>query len=241
MPKRSRRTAWRRWSWRLLGAGLLAWGAAILGGMNPSVPSDAVLNLLPIPAVDLRLAAPAETRALVVVQHGLWRSAWAMWRIERALRAHGYEVLNVSYPSTRATIEDHAAALAGVLHEHLQQTPDPLPAVYFVGHSLGGLVIRSYLSRKDAVPAAGCVFIATPHRGAGLVSRWRGAFLFRCLMGDKAALQLTPGDPCYATLRPLGGVPVGTIIGGKGDGKGYSRNLPGDDDGTVAVAEAHLE
>lgn len=238
VPRRRRR---RRRVWLGLVVGLATWAVAIALGMNPSVPSDFVLNLWPVAAVDPQLAAPAEGRTLVVVQHGLWRSAYAMWRVERALRAHGYEVLNVSYPSTSGHIEAHAAALAEAIDAYLARTPGPRPQVAFVGHSLGGLVIRAYLSRPDAVPAAACVFVATPHRGAQLAARRQGDRLFRLLMGDKAAKQLVPGDPFYAALPRLRGISVGTLVGGKGDGEGFSPSLPGDDDGTVTVAEAHAD
>lgn len=216
-----------------------AWGTAIACGMNPSVPSDFVINLVPVRAVDEKLMAPGEGRCLVVVQHGLWRSAWALWRLERALRAHGYEVLNVSYPSTAAHIEAHAAALDAAIDGYLARETGPPPAVAFVGHSMGGLVIRSYLARADAVAPSACVFIATPHRGAQLAARRQGERLFRLLMGEKAARQLVPGDAFFASSKPIVGVPIGTIIGGKGDGAGYSATLPGDDDGTVTVEEAH--
>jgi len=233
-----RRRPW-RWLWRGLLLAVAAWLGAIALGMNPSVPSDFVLNLWPVAPVDPALVAPAEGRCLVVVQHGLWRSAWAMWRLERALRAHGYDVLNVSYPSTSARIEAHAAALAAAIADHLGRDGGPPPRVAFVGHSLGGLVIRAYLARPGAVAPSACVFIATPHRGAGLVTRWREHLLFRLLMGSQAALQLAADDAFYRTLRPLAGVPVGTVIGGLGDGVGFDRDLPGDDDGTVTVEEAH--
>ena len=209
--------------------------------MNPSAPSDLLINLWPVPAVDAALRAPAGGRSLVVLQHGLWRSAFALGRIERALRAHGYEVLNVSYPSTRATIETHAESLGVAIRAYLATRPEPPPAISFVGHSLGGLVIRSYLSRPDAVRANACVFIATPHRGAALAAKSQGRLWFRWLMGDKAARQLVPGDPFYATLRPLHGVAVGNIVGGAGDDAGLRASRAGDGDGTVRVEEAHLE
>jgi pimeloyl-ACP methyl ester carboxylesterase len=233
-----RRRAWRWWLAAALAALLVLWAVAIAFGMNPSVPSDAALNLLPTAAVDQELTAPGEGRCLVVLQHGLWRSAWSLWRLERALREHGYEVLNVSYPSTAAEIGDHARALDAAIDAYLAREKGPPPAVYFVGHSLGGLVIRAYLARDDAVRPSGCVFVATPHRGAAAAARSKDDAWFRLLMGGKAARQLVPGHPFYESLPALRGIPVGTIVGGKGDGAGYSASLPGDDDGTVTVEEA---
>ena len=236
--RRRKPRRWRR-ALKWLGLTTLVWGSAIACGMNPSVPSDFVINAWPIPAVDPALQAEPGRR-LVVLQHGLWRSAWALWRLERALRAHGYEVLNVSYPSTRARIEDHAAALGVALRAHLDADPEPAPKVYFVGHSMGGLVIRAYLSRADAVRPAACVFIGTPHYGAALAKLRLESPLFHLLMGDLAARQLVPGDPLFGTLHRIHDAPVGTIVGGYADERGQSEELAGDDDGTVSVREAHL-
>jgi pimeloyl-ACP methyl ester carboxylesterase len=224
---------------RGLAAAVVVFGVLVSCGMNPSVPSDWLINLWPVPAVDATLRA--QPRTLVVLQHGMWRSAFALGRIERALRAHGYEVLNVSYPSTRAHIEDHAERLARAISARLASASQSPSAISFVGHSMGGLVIRRYLARPDAVRAKACVFIATPHCGAALAGKRQDALWFRLFMGNKAAKQLVCGDPFYDSLRPLSGVAVGNIIGGKGDGQGFSSVLEGDDDGTVRVAEAHLD
>lgn len=237
MAERKRRV-WRR-VWRALAVVAISWLLGIVCGMNPSAPSDLVMNLWPIPAVDPALRAEPGRR-LVVLQHGLWRSSYALWRLERALRAHGYDVLNVSYPSVTDRVERHAEALGRALQDRLALDSDP-PKVYFVGHSLGGLVIRAYLSRPDALRPSGCVFVGTPHRGAELAKRRIDSPWFALLMGDQAARQLVPGNPLFATLQRISDAPVGTVVGGKGDAQGWHDELDGDDDGTVRVREAHLD
>src|SRR3954470_23157611 len=42
----------------------------------------------------------------VVLLHGLGRTAWSMKGLEWDLRKEGYKVINVSYPSTRLSIQD---------------------------------------------------------------------------------------------------------------------------------------
>jgi hypothetical protein len=66
---------------------------------------------------------------------------------------------------------------------------------------------------------------------------------FRFLLGTEAARQLRPSDPFQAELASFGPVPaprIGVIYGGKGDDEGWDERIPGDDDGTVGVAEAAL-
>jgi triacylglycerol lipase len=211
---------------------LAGYATAMLLGMPVAAPYDLVMNLGDAPVWD-DLRAPADgRRRVVVLQHGILRSPLSFGRLERALAAHGYEVHNLGYPSTRATIEQHAVRLhdgveaifaRGAVHE-----------LAFVGHSMGGLVVQEYLRRPDARPTAACVYLATPHRGAVLADLRRNWFAFRWVMGTTAADQLSPQDPLH--LRPI---PVpersATIVGDVGAG---NASIPGADDGTVAVAEA---
>ncbi len=216
-----------------------AWALPVSAGlMNPATPFDQVLNLWPAPSAPQLARRPGAGPALVVLQHGLWRSRWSLWRLERALRAHGYDVLNCGYDSTRGTIQEHAAVLAREIARWRAQHPGD-PPLAFIGHSLGGLVIRAYLARPDAAPAQACVFLGTPQRGASLVEMRRSWALFQYLMGDLAALQLSPLDPIHREL-PVPPVPCATVIGARGTPEGWNRDIPGDDDGTVAVAEARL-
>lgn len=237
-PKPRRR--WWRLLWRSFAAVALIWLVPVMGGcMNLSTPVDYLMNLGAVER-DESLVAPEDGRRhLVVLSHGLWRSAAAMGRLERSLRRHGYETYNENYASTEGFIEDHAAALGRGLEARLAAAGEQEVVLYFVGHSMGGLQIRHYLSTSAAVQPAACVFIATPHRGAQLLDKRKDWLLFQILMGEEAPLQLSPGHPFYQQLRPLKG-PVGVIYGGKGDGKGWNDDIDGDDDGTVGVDEAQL-
>ncbi|GAB4137272.1 MAG: alpha/beta fold hydrolase [Planctomycetota bacterium] len=228
-PRRLRRIS------RVLLCGCLAYLLLVLLGLPFSFPFDLALNLGSFPSrPDLR--APRDGRSrLVVLQHGLWRSSWSLWKLERSLEQHGYEVLNESYPSTSGTIEQHADRLASALAARIAGH-GAYDEISFVGHSLGGLVIAEYLRRRDAVRPKACVFLASPLRGAVLAelrSRW---WPFALLMGDEAALQLRPGDPIHAKALVLPAT-CGAIVGNLGAG---NPAIPGDDDGTVAVSEARF-
>ncbi len=205
--------------------------------MNAATPVDWLLNLGRTPRwPELEATAPT----LCVLQHGLIRSAHSLARLERTLRAHGYQVLNRTYWSTRARIEDHAASLARRLERKLAALGPPVPRLVFIGHSMGGLVIRAYLARPDARPAFACVFLATPHRGARLAVVRHKLWPIRLALGRNAPQQLLPDDPLYSWLPAPRAQRIGVVLGARGDGVGWNRHLDGDDDGTVAVAEAQL-
>ena len=183
-------------------------------GMPVAWPFDAVVNAGPVD-VDDALRAPADgKRRVVVLQHGLWRSSWALLRLQRTLEAHGFEVWNLDYRSTMARIEDHAARL----HDGVEAVfaKGPVDELSFVGHSLGGLVIQQYLRRPNARQPVAIAYIATPHRGAMLCDLRKHWFLFKLAMGDKAALQLSPGDPFHEQPIPLAAI-SGAIVGDLGE------------------------
>mgnify|MGYP002624291391 FL=1 len=221
----------RRLGFALLGCAL-AFGVGTLLGAPVAWPFDVVVNFgAPVEAPDLR--APDDGRVRVVVlQHGLFRTRRSLDRLERTLRANGYEVLNPGYPSTQARIEAHAERLAAAIARRV--AAGPVDEFSFVGHSMGGLVIQEYLRRPDAQEPAACVYLATPHRGALLADARRHWFLFRLAMGSEAAVQLATTDAFHAQPIPFG-ARSGTIIGDVGDGNG---SIPGRDDGTVGVDEA---
>jgi pimeloyl-ACP methyl ester carboxylesterase len=223
----------RRW----LAAGLLP-GVVYLGTLLAGVPFgwpfDWVVNAGWTPA-EPALCCPADgARRVVVLQHGMFRSSWALGRLARTCAQHGYEVHNLDYPSTAATLQEHAARLAAALAA-LARTR-PIDELSFVGHSMGGLVIQGYLRRPDALPVHRCVYVAVPHRGALLADLRRHWFLFRWVMGERAAVQLSPGDPFHRQPIPVA-ERSGVVVGDVGDG---NASIPGHDDRTVAVAEAHL-
>lgn len=211
----------------------LAFGVGVLAGAPVAWPFDAATNLLPCP-VDPALRAPADGGARVVVlQHGLFRTSASLSRLERALRAHGYEPLNVGYPSTRGGIDAHADRLAAAIAA--RRSAGPVAGWAFVGHSMGGLVVAEALRRADAVRPWAVVTIGTPHRGAVLADLRKRWFVFRWAMGTAAACELSPGDPRHARPWPAD-CPLGAIAG-QLPGDGHAA-IPGADDGTVAVAEA---
>jgi pimeloyl-ACP methyl ester carboxylesterase len=214
---------------------LIAYGAAVGFGMPMSLPFDVVIASGRF-AADPALRAPADGKVrLVVLQHGLWRSPWSLWKLERALAAHGYTVFNPGYPSTAGTVQQHSQRLAGAIAAEVARL-GVVDEIYFVGHSLGGLVIADYLRRPDAVTPKACVFLASPLRGAVLADLRKNWWLFQLVMGDKAARQLSPGDALHQLPLRLPKA-TGTVVGNKGAG---NRDIPGDDDGTIAVGEAHV-
>jgi pimeloyl-ACP methyl ester carboxylesterase len=176
--------------------------------------------------------ARAET---VFLLHGIMNPRWVMAPIAGRLRDEGYEVVNWGYPSRRRLIQDYAADL----HRAVEAV-DSSRRVHFVGFSLGAIIVRYYLARYEVPRRGRFVMIAPPNHGAERADRLRRHAWFRWLYGDKAIAQLSAAADSFVNGLPPPPGEFGIIAGVRGDGKGYSAVLPGDDDGTVSLASTRL-
>lgn len=172
---------------------------------------------------------------LVLLVHGIARKAGTFDALKAALSEAGYDVAAISYPSTRDSLEAHAAQL-----ERLLNRVEGSTKVSFVTHSMGGLVVRHLLARNGAwkrrLSVHRIVQIAPPNSGSVVAGSLRGFGLYKLLFG-KSGQQLTPSSA--SAVPPLSGA-FAIIAGGKMDGRGFNPFVPGDDDGTVAVSETRL-
>lgn len=102
----------------------------------------------------------------VVLLHGLSRTSRSMAAMAAALRAAGYDVINRDYPSRRHSFAD----LVRQFRDFCQGLP-PGVKTHFVGHSLGGLVIRDGLCAPTPFPLGRIVLLGAPNRGILSVRR----------------------------------------------------------------------
>jgi len=184
-----------------------------------------------------RVISPVDNndpRDVVVLLHGLGRSAPSMWLLDYRLSQAGYDVYRLSYDSisqSPSQIVDVVTQQLEVCCQHTQRT------VHFVGHSLGGLVIRAYLANQKPQNLGRVVLLGTPNQGTPIVDyfkSWRGFDNLGPTTGELGTNhQSFPnklGNPDY---------PVGVIAGYTG----WHINdwyLPGDDDGLVPLSATQI-
>ncbi len=185
----------------------------------------------PLPAS----AAGASPQPTVVLLHGLGRSTLAMWRMEDRLESAGFRVESIGYRSLTRT----PAQIIETVERQIRACCEAVDGtLHFVGHSLGGLLIRAYLQRHEVPQLGRVVLIGTPNQGTEIVDRFRDRWWMR-LAGPTALALGTDEDSLPSTLEPPY-YPVGVIAGVSGSGRNDAF-LPGDDDGLVSVEAARLE
>jgi pimeloyl-ACP methyl ester carboxylesterase len=175
----------------------------------------------------------------VVLLHGLSRSSLSMNKMERALIEAGYATANIDYPSRDHVIEELAviAVTAGIAECRAQSATK---RIHFVTHSLGGILVRQYLSDYELPELGRVVMLGPPNQGSAAVDALGDVPGFDWINGP-AGRQLGKG----ADSVPLGLGPadfeLGVIAGTRTIDPVTSAVLPDPDDGKVSVEDTRLE
>lgn len=164
----------------------------------------------------------------VVLLHGIVRSRRSMRGLTRFLGAHGYRTLNLDYPSTRQPIE----VIAAQIHPEIVPFARSIPGkLHFIGHSMGGLVIRSYLHRHRPQNLGCVVMLGTPNQGSEVADILKDRWAYRKFFGpagQQLVTELTTADALFGRIDYGLGVIAGSrsidpisslIIGDPNDGR----------------------
>lgn len=185
---------------------------------------------------------PPMSGKAVVVLHGLFASPGNMKHMARFLSEQGYVVFNVTYPTTRAPISEHAESLGKVI-----ASLEGIEEINFVAHSMGNLVLRHYLADHTCATTGQqpdrrikrIVMLGPPNNGAQLAEAFGSLDVFPKVVGP-AGPQLGRE---WQELAPHLATPAcefGVIAGGRNKEKGYNPWLSGDNDLVVSVETTRL-
>ncbi len=185
----------------------------------------------------LMLAGPARGTEGVILLHGLCRTSASMHRMESCLRAAGYQVVNVDYPSRRAPIDQLSdSAIGAALADPQFQS---CHRIHFVTHSLGGILVRSYYRRHDPGKLGRVVMLGPPNQGSEVVDHLKGWWLYRKLNGPAGNELGTDSGSMPNRLGPVN-FELGVIAGDRSINWINSLLIPGPDDGKVSVQRTEV-
>ncbi|WP_237065542.1 esterase/lipase family protein [Microbulbifer guangxiensis] len=171
-----------------------------------------------------------------ILLHGLGRSDGSMETMAERLGSAGFHVVNVDYPSTEYPIEALAGkAIAPTLDQCAGSTK-----VHFVTHSMGGILVRQYLSRVTIPNLGRVVMLGPPNQGSEVVDSLGDMPGFQLILGD-AGLQLGTGKESVPNRLGPAGFEVGVIAGTRSINPVLSQIIPASDDGKVSVESTRLE
>jgi hypothetical protein len=157
--------------------------------------------------------------------------AYLQHRLEQA----GYETFNIGYPSTRLPAEEILPLLKDKVHACCASRKK----VHFVGHSLGGVMVRALLEERRDINLGRVVILGSPNQGTALVDWLADNQWFKVLAGP-TGMRLGKGNNSWPKQLPAPDYELGVIAGTHSANPIGSWVLSGPDDGIVSVESARL-
>jgi len=174
----------------------------------------------------------------VIILHGMGRTKYAMYNVEKELAGAGYKVWNESYPSTKKTIEKLSIEH---ISKGLKYCRDVnARKIHFVTHSLGGILARYYLQENKIEKLDKIIMLSPPNSGSEVADRLKDLKLYQWMMGPAGQQLGTDANSLPNTLDRIDAT-VGIITGNSTSDPWFSPIIPGEDDGKVSVKSARLE
>ena len=158
-----------------------------------------------------------KTKAVFLL-HGWGVRAASMTRMASALADEGFTVYNYDYPTSKRNIREHADVFLALYR--LVLSSEKNADVFFVTHSMGGILLRAALAQMNEAECRridAIVMLGPPNRGSVLAYLGKN----KLARGINASLaDMTPSPDSYVrNIPPPPFLPPVGIIAGRYDGK----------------------
>lgn len=178
-----------------------------------------------------------ESRDMVALIHGIAESKLVFAPFMMYLRKNGFDVLNIDYPWQETTID----RLTAEIHRSLSKgNAFAAPKLHFVTHSMGGLILRSWLTRHRPENLGRTVMLAPPHRGSEFADMLSDHWLYKAFYGP-AGQELTTAARSAWGDHPVD-FELGVIAGDNAVVKAINNAvMGGPNDGVVSVESTKID
>lgn len=102
---------------------------------------------------------------IVILVHGFNNDESDMFPLKRHLEGLGYEAVTINLPLRFSALEECISLFE---YQFQQIDYECIEKIHFVGYSMGGLIVRSFLANNTVSKLGRCVLIATPNKGTKL-------------------------------------------------------------------------
>ena len=174
-------------------------------------------------------------KEIIVLLHGLGRNTTSMWLLASRLDDAGYYVQRVGYSSLHQKPDEILKDISSQINKCCQKHTQ---SVHFVGHSLGGLMVRSYLQSNKVDKLGRVVLLGTPNKGTEAADHFSNSWLMDLL--GPTAKALGTDDNSFPNSLKAPYYPVG-IIAGERESELNDPVIPGKDDGLVSVESTKID
>lgn len=175
----------------------------------------------------------------VYLIHGYGGIGFEMRKIQKTLTTEGYNCELFTYPSLLKDIDSISAKLV----EKISKEDIGIDTLYFITHSMGGLVVRAmykYIDFKKTFPFIHrIIMIAPPNKGSPVADFVSQFSFVKYIIGPNIN-NLTTNPETGSIKYPKPNCEVGLISGISGTKIGFNMFLHGDNDGVLLPEQTKM-
>lgn len=156
----------------------------------------------------------------------------------KSLQKENYLVYNIDYPSRKHPVETLSEIYVKKGLDYCEE--QKAEKIYFVTHSLGGLLVRHYFSKHLPEKVNGVVMLGPPNKGSQVADNLQSWDVFKSINGP-AGQQLSTDANSFCNQLPAANFEVGIVAGTRTFNPILSLMLPNPDDGKVTLENTKVE